>query len=391
MKITPWLGLISLFAPAITWAVYAPIPEQEQGKAFTVTVEGGVYHDTNIFGAASSEIDSMVYSIAPKLAFNASVTDQTFVSSSYRLSLDRFSDRPGDRTLDSHALSLRVAHEFKKGTSIDIIEAYSVQRNPESLLAGVTLNTDQSFKHNQLDGRFTTTVGPKTGVVLKYRNTDFNYDNATLAQSLDRGELLLGLEFNHKFLPETTGVGEYRRQSIKYDRAGGSKNKESDFLLVGLDYDPGPQLTLSGRAGVEDRRRDGESDETAPYVELSARYNYTERSFLSGGYVYTLEETSTVALFTDTKVNRFFVNVQHEVAPTVVASGSITYEPSVLQARIGGADADETIVRLGFALTYIARKNFTVSASYDYDDVDSDQPGRNQRRSRVGVNGRFYF
>jgi hypothetical protein len=55
------------------------------------------------------------------------------------------------------------------------------------------------------------------------------------------------------------------------------------------------------------------------------------------------------------------------------------------------ADIHETTTRLGFALTYVARKNFTLSATYDYDDVSSDSASRNQLRTRVGVGGRLYF
>ncbi|OHE80026.1 MAG: hypothetical protein A3G75_00010 [Verrucomicrobia bacterium RIFCSPLOWO2_12_FULL_64_8] len=391
MKLSRIIGVASLFLPALAWAVYAPIPEQEQGKALTITVEGNVYSDSNVFGAPTSEIDSMVYSVAPKLSFNSSVTDQTFFSASYRLELDSFSDRPGDQTLDSHDLSVRLAHGFSKVTNIDLTESYAVEKNPESLLAGITLNTDQSFKRNQFDGRLTTAAGEKTGLVFKYRNLDINYDNANLAQSLDRMEQLFGLELNHKFLPETTGVGEYRYQAIDYRHAGGTKDKQSNFFLGGLDYAPDPKRSFSGRAGLEDRKREGEANTQAPYLEFSGKYSYTDKSFVTGGYVYTLEESSDTTRFTDSKVNRFFVNVQHEVTPMLVASGSLTVQPSILQARRGGVDVDETTTRFGFALTYFGRKNFTVTASYDYDNVNSDAPNREQKRTRFGVSGRFYF
>ena len=97
MKLSGLPALFGLFLPALAWAVYAPIPEQEQGKAFTVTVDAGVSHDSNIFGSATNTIDSMVYSVAPKLAFNASVTKQTFLSAAYQLSFDYFDKRPTDK------------------------------------------------------------------------------------------------------------------------------------------------------------------------------------------------------------------------------------------------------------------------------------------------------
>ena len=391
MNQTRWLWLGSLFLPAVAWAVYAPIPEQEQGKAFTVTVAAGVCHDSNIFGSATNTIDSMVYSLAPKLAFNASVTPQTFLSAAYQVTFDYFDNRPTDKSLVSHDASARLAHAFTPVTALDLSDGFQVEKNPRSLLAGVPLNVDQSFERNEFDGRLTTALGAKNGAVFKYRNIWLQYDDAGLGTNLDRMEQLAGVEWNDKFLPETTLAGEYRYQNIRYDHAGVFKNKQSNFLLAGFDYTPGKQLSVSTRLGAEQRRREGNFSTTAPYAEFTCKYTYSEQSFVSAGYTYSLEETDDPVHYSDTKMNRLFLNVQHGVTARVIASGSITVEPSVLQGRLGGANVKETSTRLGGALTWVARKNFTVSATYDYDRVNSDVSYRRQARTRYGVNGRLYF
>ena len=391
MKLYGLPGIGGLFLPALAWAVYAPIPEQEQGKPFTVTIDTGAYHDSNIFGSATGAISSTVYSVAPKLAFNASVEKRTFFSASYQATFDYFDSRPTDKSLVSHDAALRLAHEFTPVTAIDVSEEFQVEKNPQSLLAGVPVNADQSYQLNQFDGRLTTAFDQKTGVVFKYRNLAFNFDNARLSQDLDRMEHLFGLELNNKFLPEVAVVGEYRHQRIAYDHSGSLKDKRSNFLLTGADYSLGKQLTLTGRAGVEDRQREGERRTTAPDVELTGKYDYAEHSFVSAGYTYSLEETDNPARFTDTKVNRLFVNLQHAVTALVVVSGSVTVEPSTLLGRSGLPNVSETTTRLGLALTYVARRNFTVSATYDYDRINSDAPDRQQDRTRFGVNGRLYF
>ncbi|HTX64978.1 MAG TPA: hypothetical protein VMD31_04350 [Opitutaceae bacterium] len=391
MKIASLPLLGGLFLPALAWAVYAPIPEQEQGKALTATVDANVYHDSNIFGSATNTIDSWVYSLAPKLAFNASVDPQTFLSASYQISFDDFENRPTDKLLISHDLSLRVAHKFTDVTNIDLTEAFQIEHNPQSLLQGVPLNADQSFKRNEFDSRLPTGLGQKTSLVFKYRNVYFNYDDPGLSRDLDRMEHLAGLELNDKFLPDTTLVGEYRYQAIDYYHVGTFKDKKSNFFLGGVDYVVGKQLTLSGRAGVESREREGSSNITAPSVELTGQYNYTENSFVTAGYTYSLEETDNPTAFNDTKTNRLFVNVQQALTGMVVASGSLTVEPSVLQGRGGQTNVNETATRFGLALTYVARKNLTFSATYDYDKVNSDAAERRQDRSRFGLNGRLYF
>jgi hypothetical protein len=372
-------------------AVYAPVPEQEQGKDLTFTMKGGVSHDTNLFGAATGAVASTIFTVAPRGVYNRSLTDQTFFSGSYGLTLDRFHSRPGDKLLDSHEASARIAHAFTKSTILDVNDVFMIARNPESLLAGVPLNPDQSFTRNQLDGRFVTPVSPKAAATVKARSIYYDYRNATLGRSLDRIENLYGLAGDYAVLPEIKAVGEYRHQDVHYRKAGEEKNKRSDYLMAGVDYDIARKTSLSGRVGAEWRRRAAERDTTSPYAELSGKYDYTERSFLLGGYAYTLEETSDTARFTDTQLHRFFVNVQHSVTALIVASGSLTYEPGELQGRRGVADVTERTVRFGGALSYLPTKNWTVSASYDYDRVRSDDPMRRMRRERVALNAIFTF
>lgn len=382
------LGLISL--PSLR-AVYAPIPEQEQGKEVTVFVAAGVSHDSNIFGSRHGAIESTVYELSPKISFNASLTDQTFASASYNLTIDEFENRPGDKTLDSHDFNVRLAHAFSSATTLDLNDEYQINKNPESLLNGISVNTDQSFKRNGFDSRFTTTVTEKAGVVLKFRTTNYRYDDATLGDSLDRTENLYGIASTYALLPETKLVGEYRHEDINYRVTGAAKDKQTDFAIGGFDYNVAKQVTASARLGYTWRSRDSQPSATAPYAELSAKYDFGEHAYVSGGYSYTFEETSNILLYNDTKVNRFFVNVQQPLAASIVASGSLSYEPSELQLRGGGGSVAETTTRVGLALTWIANKNFSVAGTYDHDDVQSDDPTRGQMRDRFGVSASYMF
>lgn len=385
-------GLPFAVLPALAFAIYAPIPEQEQGKPLTFKLGASAYHDSNIFGGATGEISSMVYNVSGTVAYNGSLDDQTFLSASYQLSNDHIVDRPGSKDLVSHALTARLAHSFSADSNIDVSAGYNIAKNPQSLLAGIPLNTDQSFKRGQLDVRYTTTAGQKTGIIAKYRFINFAYDNAVLGASLDRAEHLLGLEGNYALLPETKLVAEYRFQSIGYDSGAAFKDKDSNFLMGGVDYNPGENVLMSARAGFEAREREAGPNTTAPYVELSSRYTYAEGSFLAAGYTYTIEEPSDVASYTDTDVNRLFVNLQHRLTGTLTAAGSLTYEPSRLQGRAGvHADIDEKTTRFGLSLTWQPTTNWSVSGTCDLDDVNSDDPARGQKRSRYGVSARFTF
>lgn len=384
--------LLGGFLVSTASAIYAPIPEIEKGKAWVVTLNGGVSYDSNIFGSATNEIDSMVWRVAPGIKFNASVTARTFLSAGYDLSFDHVEDRPLNKNLVSHALFLRVAQAFSPRTTWDLREAFSVIRNPESLLAGVPLNADQSFTSNQVDARLNHAISERIGLTIKGRHSLFDYRNALLATDLDRQEMLLGGSVASTLRPGRQLVGEYRFQTIRYDRGGATKNKDSHYLLAGLDYALDRKVTLGVRAGMEARDRAGAPNDSSPFAELTARYNYGAQSFLSGGFMYALEEASNPGLYTDVQVNRWFANVQHAITPRIVGAGGLTVEPSTLQGRRGvSPDRDETIVRFGLALTYLAPKDWLVSLSYDHDSVDSDDVNREQSRRRVGLNARYVF
>jgi hypothetical protein len=390
LRIIGLLGLAAL-SPFAARAAYAPTPAVDTGKDLTLSLTAGITHDSNLFGSSTGHIETLVYHLAPKAEYTASVTDQTFVSASYQIAADYFEKRPGEKTLYSHDLLARIAHAFSAVTNLSFTDAFTVTKNPESLLAGIPVNTDQSFQRNQFDALFSTAPTKKTNVTVKARSIYYDYRSAPLGRSLDRTENLYGIAGDFAVLPEVKAVGEYRHQDVAYRSFSDSKDKHSDFLLAGADYAAGPKLSASSRLGFEFRRRSGERSETSPYAEFSGKYDYAERAFVSAGYIYTLEESSDVARFTDTQVNRFFINAQHPLTSRIVASGSLTYEPSKLQGRRGQQDLDETTTRFGAALTYIAAKNWSVAASYDYDHIDSDDAARGQVRHRIGVSATYAF
>ncbi|MCF3649126.1 hypothetical protein [Synoicihabitans lomoniglobus] len=385
------LILAALLSTSLS-AVYAPIPEEDLGQAFIVRLGGGVYHDSNIFGGATGEISSMVYRLAPSLSFNSSLTDQTFLTAGYHLSYDHVEDRPQNQELISHTFNVRLAHAFSQSTTIDFNNVYMIAENPESLLAGIPLNTDQSFRSNQLDGTFLSKLTQRVGYTLKVRSSIYDFDLPTLASQLNRAELLAGASADYEVSEATKVLGEFRYLNVGYDTGGNRKDKVSLYYLAGLDYAPSEQVSLSARVGLEQRFRWGAPDDDAPYAEITGRYQYGEKSFVAAGYIHAVEESSNVDIYTDVQVNRFFVNLQHAMTAQIFGSVFYNVEPSTLNGRTGiSPDRDETTQRAGLALTYQPQRHWTVSGTYDYDLTESDDPNRGLERERIGVDVRYSF
>jgi predicted porin len=273
-----------------------------------------------------------------------------------------------------------------------VTDSYSYDQNPESLVNGQSVNTNQTLQSNQIDGRFNFAPTEKLGMVLKARSVYYDYIDPVLGSQLNRFENLYGLEFDYTLLPDLKAAGEYRHQDVDYSNDPSSNNKHSDFLMAGLDYKAGPQLTASFRLGGEYREFEGEPSTTTPYAEFSLKYDYAKGSFVSAGYTYDLEESSAPDTYLDEKVNRMFVNIQHQFTPLFVGSASMDYEPSTLIGKPGiSGNVSEDSTHAGVALTYLPSKNWSVTASYDYDFVDSGVSSRGMNRSRTGVSATVVF
>ncbi|MBI5767494.1 MAG: hypothetical protein HZA93_06840 [Verrucomicrobia bacterium] len=382
-------GGLAAVLPAL--AVYAPVPEKDQGKALTVKVKSALSYDSNIFGGATGAIESSIFQVVPGIAYNASVTDQMFVSLAYELTLDHYDNRPGDKLLDSHMAMARLARAMSPTTTVDFVELFMAASSPESLLNGLPLNADQSMIRNEVDGTLLTSLNPKLGASLKARTVYNKFRNAILGRSLDRIENLYGLSVDFAALPEVKVVGELRHQDVFYRKLGEVKNKRSDFVMGGVDYALAKKMTASARAGAEWRHRSSERSAAVPYVEVTSKYTYAPESFITAGYMLTIEETSDTARFTDTRVNRFILNLQHHFTPLIAVSAGATFEPSVIKGRRGQASIDEDTGRYGVALTYLPTKNWVLTGSIDFDKVNSGEASRGVERTRYALTGSYTF
>jgi hypothetical protein len=268
---------------------------------------------------------------------------------------------------------------------------FNLSRNPESLLAGVPLNPDQSAQRNQIDGRFVTPLTPKVGLTLKGRALFSEYRDATLGRALDHWENLAAGSLDYAVLPELKAVGEVRHLDVLYVKEGEVKNKRSEYAMVGVDYELAKKLTASARVGTEWRSRSRERGTAAPYAEVSGKYQYAPESFVVGGYAYTLEETSDTVRFNDTRVNRLFGTMQHSFTALIVGSSTVIFEPSQLQGKRGVPNLSETTFRGGVTLSYLPSARWTIAFSYDYDHVRSEEAARQMVRHRTGLNATCAF
>lgn len=388
------LGSLSFITATSTLlAVYAPIPSQEQGDAFSGSISSGVYYDSNIFGAQNGRVSSVVGEIAPHVDYNQSLTDQTFFSADYDLQVLIFENRPGsDDVITNNFLTARIDHTFSPTVFASISDRFSYQQNPESaVVAGGVLQTDQSFFHNMVDVDVLWNITEIWSLQGKFRNQFWFYDDNTLADQLDRVQYATGAELGYVFLPELTIIGEYRFEYNDYSNDSPPKSNYSNFVLAGFDYDFTERFLIQVRGGAEFRIRENNPNRTSPYGEVTAVYALTERSYVSGAFTYGIFETTDTTSYLDQENLDLQLNFEYFVLPRVALSGSLFYQYAQLNGRGAIADANEYTYRTGVGVTYLVTDDWSVWVDYDYDFVDSQVPGRNQVRNRVGGYVRYTF
>lgn len=387
-------AMITSLAASSARAVYAPIPDVEKGRLLTLYLEAGTYYDTNIFGSPADNVESQVFQLQPTAVFNMSASNTTFLTGSYKLSLDYFDNRPGDKMLDSHSLFVRAAHMFSPRFEGEFSDAFQIQKNPATLMPGVAAASipDQSYTYNQFDGKVRYNIDPRNGLKGKLRVSNFWYDNSVLADALDHDEWLIGLEWVRLARKELQACAEVRFRAVRYATEGNLKDKDSYFLLAGADYVVGRGLAFSGRLGGEALQRKDGGDDLLPYVELGVKQDWRDRGFISGGYTVSVQESSNIHAYTDMYVHRFFVNAQRLLAKNITLAGAFDWQPGRLNGREHvAADINEDAIKAGVSLTFSTSRHWSFSFTCDYDKVNSEDPNRELERTRLGISGRWVF
>jgi amidase len=141
-------------------AVYAPIPEIEQGRALTVYLSSGAYYDTNIFGGSTGEISSYVYELNPSVVFNASLGAKT----PYKTLKDliRFNEENRAREMPYFGQEIFEKAEAKGPlTDKDYVDALE-----KDLRVTRKEGIDKTMDDHKLDALVAPTSGPATLIDL---------------------------------------------------------------------------------------------------------------------------------------------------------------------------------------------------------------------------------
>jgi hypothetical protein len=338
-----------------------------------------------------------------------------------------YEGRETGQTDQSHRVNLKVDHTLSEKYKVTLKDSFVATLEPTVLDEGGAITGGRTLAdamRNRANLDFAAQFTPKLGAKAGYGNTWYDYDqeagdvaNSVLSPSrsqlLDRMEHLFLLEGRYTLQPETILLGGYQFGVYDYmDNdpylvvlQGGAfilepdwRNSQSHYIFGGVEHNFTPQLNGALRGGVQIQEYTDlpsgsgvDDSSTNPYVDASLSYLYNPGSYVLVGYRHHSIATDLTVL--DSQADLFYLNWTHRITTQLNANLTYQWQNSTFNQGFNGIFEDETEMFniFGFNLSYTINRFLTGEVGYNYDDLDSDVPGRSYSRhiGYVGVRATY--
>jgi hypothetical protein len=402
-------------------AAYAPDANAMQStKIWSVSSTlRGFYDDNYTTSPNGNKQGSGGFELSPSVSFDVPL-QQTEIGLRYTYGLYYYQDRQdqGNDPIDqSHQVDLWVDHAFTERWQAKVADTFAVGQEPTLLKAGTPYRVDGNNIANNGTVTLNTDWTRLFSTVLTYNNGFYDFENkgdgdpvdeaADPSQSavLDRIDQSIALDFQWHVAPETIALIGYQFEWVDYTGNeviaqdpitlayynSDSRNSRSHFGYVGFQRNWLPNLNTSSKIGVQytDNYNGSNPSTTTPYVVSSASYTYSPGSYVQLGVTHEQNATDVV----QPNANNGRVT-QSQESTVVSASVNQQITAKLLGSVIGnmqystyneGAynnESDEAY-GLGVNLNYAFTEHFSGEVGYNFDDLQSDIPGRGYSRNRV--------
>lgn len=407
-------------------AAYAPDANAMQAtKIWSVSgTLRGFYDDNYSTSGNGGKKGSAGFEFSPSVGVNVPL-QQTEIGLRYTYGLYYYQERQnqGQNPIDqSHQVDLWLDHAFTERWQVKVADTVAVGQEPELLNPGGGPSANPyRVNGNNIANNGTVTLNTDWtrlfSTVLTYNNGFYDYQNsgttqATLATQgasqsgiLDRIDQSAALDLQWHVAPETIAFIGYQLEWVDYtgnepiaqDPLTGnfyysdSRNNLSHFGYVGLQRNFLPNLNASIKGGAQytDNYNDSSPNTVTPYVVASASYTYLPGSYVQLGVTHSQNATDVVAPnATNGRITQsqqstvISASVNHQITPKLLGTviGNIQYSTFNQGAFNNEADVDYGI---GLNLSYAFTQHFSGEVGYNFDDLQSDVPGRGYSRNRV--------
>jgi hypothetical protein len=391
-----------LIIPSSLWAIYAPVPLEEE-QNWTVHLVTKFEYDTNVLGSDNNEIDSWVWSFDPKISLNIPVTEQTKLTGWYQLNYKNYEDRGdnADETLLNHTIVAKVMHLFTPNVKLVLSEQFSSIDSPEST-EFFNFKADQSYNLNDFNIILEQAIFEKSKLNFFYNNRDYDYKKKNLARTNNRNEHNFHISYFYKYQPELALFFQYRLNDTNYEMkkeisSGGesvNKNNESNYFIVGSEWQANTNTKVTSEFGIQNRNNREQKDEDSLYAKINIRHNYAQNSFIESTFKHEKRDSNSPTIYTDELVSSLNVKTVHNISDALIASAGFTFEDSTEEARQKGVrDRESESTRGGLALIWrpVILWEFNVNYDYDLTTFNKAFEESDERRHRFGITANHKF
>jgi len=422
-KIFVSIGLAAAGAAGLTSAMAQSMEAGATPKMWNVSANLRGFYDDN-YSVAHDKKGSFGIELAPSASANIDLK-QTDIGIRYTFGMYWYEQRAnnGMAAMDyTHQADLWLDHAFSGRVKLNLTDTLVVAQDPKLVDGGAVTRVQGNNLANHAAATLTTDWTRQFSTATHYGNDLYIYSdsgstnnvpigsNPSTAALLNRIEQNVGTDFQWHFQPETMAFIGYAYSWVRYTVSNeeispaynlgpiryysDARNYNSHYGYVGLQHEFSPNLSGTGKVGASytDLYNDPISDTKtwAPYADISMVYTYVPGSYVQAGYRQDINSTDIVAPNSQGQLTQyqessvFYFDINHRFTPKITGSVVSQYMYSSYREGAYSGDGDNT-VSVGVNLTYQINRHFSCEAGYNYDELFSNIPGRDNTRNRVYI------
>jgi len=417
-------------------AAYAPDAGSDASRLWSISGTLRGFYDGNYATAPSSTSrGSYGFEVSPSISINKPL-QQTEIGLRYTYGLYYYQDRQelGENPIDqTHQLDFWLDHAFTERWQARFQDSFVVAQEPQLLAQGAPTADPARVEGNNIAN--TATIRLNTdwtrlfSTVLTYQNNFYDYQNsgfntnnntASLAGELNRVGNSIALDFQWHVKPTTTISAGYQYGQVNYtgneliapggnyvsihqsvtnaftipNRFSDSRDNRSHTGYIGLQHNFLANLAFNGNVGVTYTENYNDPQNTTsfgPYANLSLTYTYLPGDYAQLGFVHQRNATDLISVDSkngsialDQESSLIYGSINHALTPKLLATLIGQIQLSTFNGGTYNNETDTTY-SLGLDLTYTFNRHFSAEIGDNFDDLNSDVPGRNYVRDRVYI------
>jgi hypothetical protein len=416
-------GLTSAFGQAVQ--VASP-------KMWNVSANLRGFYDDN-YTVGNSKKGSWGWEFSPSVSANVD-KQQTDFGIRYTFGMYYYLKR-ADEGIDpldyTHQADVWLDHSFDETLKVNLSDSFVVAQDPQLVQGGsvVRVNGNNVANHGGLT--ISKEWTRQFSTATHYHNDLYIYDdsnnsgnianpgsNPSQAAILNRMEQSVGNDFQWQFQPETMGFVGYQFSWVRYSGDqkiaqqvtivpntytywSDSRDYNAHYGYVGAQHQFSPNLSATGKVGASyvDSFNDptGGSTSWAPYADINATYTYRPGSYVQAGFSQDISATSEVAPNTSNgeltmyqQTSLFYFDITHQITSKLTGTLISQYSYQSFKDGAYSGQPDNT-VNVGVNLSYQFNRHLAAEAGYNFDELFSNVPGRDNTRNRVylGLNASY--